>query len=67
MLSFNAIVSGATVAGEIANDDEEMAEMLKGLAEYEAAQFEGVQDYLSERECEVVAEFLRSLAAQLEA
>lgn len=62
MLSFTSLVSGGQVAAEIANDDEEFAEMLKGLAGYEASQFQDLPNYLDEQECADIATLLRGLA-----
>lgn len=67
MLSFTATVSGGQVASELANDDEEFAEMLKGLSEYEAAQFEDVVSYLTADQCEPIVKLLRGLADIVEA
>lgn len=67
MLNFSALVSGGQVAAEIANDEEELAELLKGLAGYEAGQFALMPDYLYDEERGAVVTLLRGLADLIEA
>jgi len=67
MLNFTASVSGGQVASEIANDEEEFAELLKGLAGYEAKQFDLMPDYLYDEERGAVILLLRGLADLIEA
>lgn len=66
MLSFINMVSGGQVADQIAQDDEEFAEMLKGLVAYDVEPFAALTDFLDEDERAAVSGFLRGIADLLD-
>lgn len=67
MIEIEVSMWGEQIADAICSDDEEMAEMLKGLAERKVAQFADVVSYLSADECGPIVAFLRGLADIIEA
>lgn len=67
MLTFFTSTSGGQVAQELENDEEEFAELLKGLSGFEGSQFAEIAEYLDLNELGAAVAFLRGLADTLEA